>query len=226
MLAFALGFPTLAAWVYFDVFSGKSWMLPAYTISKCVQFALPLVWVLAVVRVRIRWRDAPRRGFGIGLVSGAAILALHLAIYYGYFRASPVLAEAPAQLEEKLVGLGATTLPRFVLLAVFIALIHSLLEEYYWRWFVYGRLRHRQGPLGANAIASLGFMAHHVVIIDAYIPREHFFTATLFFSFCVAIGGAIWAWIYEKTGALWGGWVSHMIVDIAIMITGYDMVFA
>ena len=28
----------------------------------------------------------------------------------------------------------------YLLLAVFYSAIHSLLEEYYWRWFVFGRL--------------------------------------------------------------------------------------
>ena len=218
-------FPTFAAWIYFDLFSGQRWMLPAYSISKLIQLVAPLVWVLWVLRERIGIRQAPRRGFLLGALSGFAILGLHLLLYYGYFRSSPVLAEAPEQLREKLVGLGGETPAKFLVLAVFLSFIHSLFEEYYWRWFIYGQLRRYLGPGLAVLISSLGFMAHHVVIIDAYVPREYFWSATVFFSISVAIGGAIWAWTYERTGSLYAGWVSHVMADIAIMITGYDLVF-
>ena len=39
----------------------------------------------------------------------------------------------------------------------------------------------------------------------------------------IAGGGAIWAWMYEKTGSLYGPWVNHALVDTAIFIVGYDL---
>ena len=41
----------------------------------------------------------------------------------------------------------------------------------------------------------------------------------------VATGGAVWAWLYERTGSLWAAWLSHLLVDTAIMAVGYDLVF-
>jgi len=218
-------FPTISAWIYFDLFSGQRWMLPAYGISKTLQFATPILWVILVQKMRPRVREAPVRGFGIGVLTGMGIFALFMVVYFGYFRASPVLVEAPAKLREKLVGMGAETPLRFFLLALFLSVIHSFMEEYYWRWYAYGQLRRWVSPPVANLISSLAFMGHHVIIINAYVPSAYFWTATMFFSVAVAVGGAIWAWIYERPGALEGGWVSHMIVDVAIMIPGYDLAF-
>jgi membrane protease YdiL (CAAX protease family) len=220
-----LVFPTFAAWIYFDLLSGKKWMLPAYSISKTLQFATPILWVVFVQKTRPQIRQASRRGIGLGVAIGLAIFGLFMAVYFGYFRTSPVLAEAPEKLHEKLVGMGAETLAKFVALALFVSVIHSVMEEYYWRWYAYGQLRRWVRPLPANLISSLAFMGHHIVIINAYIPSEYFWTATMFFSVSVAVGGAIWAWIYERTGSLYGGWMSHMIVDVAIMVTGYDLAF-
>ena len=42
---------------------------------------------------------------------------------------------------DKLTALGLQSPAAFIVLGVFYALVHSLLEEYYWRWFVFARLR-------------------------------------------------------------------------------------
>ena len=39
----------------------------------------------------------------------------------------------------------------------------------------------------------------------------------------IAAGGAVWAWIYERTGSLYGPWLSHLVVDAGIFIIGYDI---
>ncbi len=46
---------------------------------------------------------------------------------------------------------------------------------------------------------------------------------TYLFSLAVAVGGVIWAWMYEKTGSLYGPRVSHALVDTVIFIVGYDL---
>ena len=42
---------------------------------------------------------------------------------------------------------------------------------------------------------------------------------------CVAAGGAMWAWLYQRTGTIYSSWISHLLIDAAILIVGYDMVF-
>ena len=48
----------------------------------------------------------------------------------------------------------------------------------------------------------------------------------VFFSASVAIGGAVWAWLYDRSGSLLGPWLSHILIDAAIFIIGYDLIFA
>ena len=108
---------------------------------------------------------------------------------------------------------------------MFYSLIHSLLEEYYWRWFVYGRARHYLGIARANLLSSLAFMAHHVVVINSFLPGEYFWSVTIPLSLCVAVGGVIWSVLYQRSGSLYGAWLSHALVDLAIMICGYDLYF-
>ena len=213
VLVFAAAFPTAAAWVYFVRFSGESWMLPLGALSKIVQFGLPAVWVWLVLRQRPKIRSVSREGLLFGALSGLGILAACLGLYYGYLKHHPAFKDAPAALGEKLAGLGGDSLGGFLLIAVFY-------------WFVYGRARSYLGPALANLFSSLGFMAHHVVVINAFLPDDYFWSATVPLSLCVAFGGAIWAALYERKGSLYGAWLSHALVDVSIMICGYDMAFA
>ncbi len=220
-LAFALTFPTLATWVYFILLSGKPSMGAVYWAVKVLQLAFPVVWVVAYERQAIRLARPQRAGVGQGLALGAAVLAATLALYYGYFKTSPVLSGAPAEIAEKLKGFGVDTAAEFLALASFISLAHSLLEEYYWRWFVFGRLN-RGVPFGwAVGLSSLGFMAHHVLVVGQFL--KGYGPYTWFFSFCVAVGGALWAWLYQRTRTLYGPWFSHLLVDAGVMWIGYDL---
>ena len=224
VLVFASAFPTLAAWVYMDLFRGEPGMLTLTALSKVVQFALPVVWVWLVLRQPPKIRGASSGGLLFGALSGLAILAGCLVLYYGYLKDSAVFEDAPKRLGEKLTGLGGDSFGGFLVIAVFYSVVHSFLEEYYWRWFVYGRARQYLGSRAANFFSSLGFMAHHVVVLNAFFPG-HFWSATVPLSLCVAIGGAIWSMVYERTGSLYGAWLSHALVDVSIMICGWDMAF-
>jgi membrane protease YdiL (CAAX protease family) len=106
--------------------------------------------------------------------------------------------------------------------ALFLAVPHSLLEEYYWRWFAFGQLR-RVAPLGwAIGISSLGFMAHHVIVIQQLLHGP--WALSLFLAGCVAAGGAVWAWMYDRQRSLYGPWVGHFLVDAVVMYIGFDLV--
>ena len=43
---------------------------------------------------------------------------------------------------------------------------------------------------------------------------------TLLLSGCIALGGIIWAWQYDRAKSLLGPWLSHLVVDAFLMIVG------
>jgi len=145
-------------------------------------------------------------------------------LYEVQLKSSPYLAETSARLWDKLGAAGIDTSAEFLALAVFVAFLHSLLEEYYWRWFVFGQLRRSVPLIWAILLSSLAFAAHHVILVAAYMKPEHFWTATVGLSACVACGGAFWAWLYHRSGSLCGPWLSHLLVDAALMWIGFDLV--
>jgi membrane protease YdiL (CAAX protease family) len=232
-LLFAMTFPTLAAWSYFVVLATQGgqpnvWQQAAYMGGKILQFTFPLVF-LGVVERRFfpachANKDMIFPCLRDGLAFGLLVVALMLGIYFGGLRGAAMWKQTPAQLQQKLREFNMATPTRYLVLAGFIVTMHSLLEEYYWRWFVFGQLRRLTARMPAIALSSLAFMAHHVVVLYVYLPGN-FWTAALPFSLAIAIGGAVWAWLYERSGSLWPSWLSHLLIDAGIFVIGWDLLW-
>lgn len=200
-------------------------MQVAMGLGKLVQFGFPLVFVWFVDRSQIGFPSFQSKGLilgvSFGLLAALAIFGLYLAVLRDFLLAG----DTPGKIIEKLNELNCNTPLKFLLLAAFYSLLHSLLEEYYWRWFVFGWLRRYWSLWPAVVVSSLGFMAHHVILLVIYFP-EHIWDLAVPFSLCVAIGGGVWAWLYERSKSIYALWISHLIVDAAIMAVGFDMVAA
>ncbi len=223
-MLFALVFPTLVTVVYFVLLANRpaTWQQAAFAIGKVLQFGFPLIWVGLVQRRGWALRRPRRRELVEGLALGSIILAAMLVLYLGWLKRGGIPPEALAAIRAKVDSLGVASLPRFAALGTFYALGHSLLEEYYWRWFVYGQMRTIIRPVLAVTISAVGFMAHHVCVLAQFFGWTS--ALTIFFSFSVAVGGVLWALLYQRQGSLYGVWISHLLVDAGIFAVGYDLV--
>ncbi len=225
-LVFASLFPLGMTYLYFVVLAAdpeNSWLLQAYSAGKLLQFPFPLVYVFLFHRHRF---PQPRRsagGIGLGVAFGVLVGLFIVGAYWGWLKHSDLIARTPANLWDKVRGFGLATPLGFLFLGIFICLIHSGLEEYYWRWFVFGWMNDYLPTWLAILLSSVAFMLHHVVVLWVYFP-DHFWSVAVLFSLFVAVGGGVWAWIYGRSGSLWGPWISHVLADVAILIVGYDLI--
>jgi membrane protease YdiL (CAAX protease family) len=137
-------------------------------------------------------------------------------------RDGPLFADAAPMIRAKIAGFGISSIAAYAALGVFYSAVHSLLEEYYWRWFTFGQLRRLLPLWPAVLISALGFMGHHVVVLYQFFPDKLWLALLL--SAGVGIGGVFWAWLYDRTGSLYGPWLSHMLIDAGIFWIGYDLV--
>jgi hypothetical protein len=233
-VAMALVLPTLVTWFYFVAMNGASpgWQQAAAGLGKTIQFAFPMLWLLCRPKrteVRCAMEEEGRKrpgarvwGLALGAGFGLLVFALALAVYGGWLKPSGCLDEAGRRMAAKVTGFGVHGWPQFAAMGVFYALLHSLLEEYYWRWFVFGQLRRWVPPAAAVAASSLAFTSHHLLVLGFYFGRFSLITGIL--SLAVAIGGVFWAWLYQKSGSLYGPWLSHALVDAALFLIGYDLI--
>lgn len=221
-IAVAMTLPTLVTWIYFEGAAGQPALtLAAFALGKTVQFALPLAWVLLVQRQRLRLSWPKAADLPIAAAFGVAVAAAMFLLYYQVLGPAGFFAGPAEEVRRKVAQFAVTSAAGFAVMGLFYSLIHSLLEEYYWRWFVFGQLR-RGCSLGpAVAISSVAFTAHHVIVLARYFGWDS--PATWLFVAGVGIGGAIWAWLYDRTQSLYGPWLSHLVVDAAIFWIGYDL---
>jgi membrane protease YdiL (CAAX protease family) len=223
-VVFALVFPTIITWGYF-VLAGRystAAQQATYLVVKTIQFTFPVIWVWAVLREPLRNGRATARGLVLGAAFGFVVAAASWFLFDRVLRDADAFQGAAALIQEKIGGFGIDSAWKYCILAGFYSLFHSLLEEYYWRWFVFRQLR-QLIPLWPAIVASaLGFMAHHVIVLSEFFKQAPWL-ACLFAS-AVALGGAFWAWLYERTGSLFGPWLSHLIIDAGIFWVGFDLV--
>lgn len=222
---FALVFPTLITVVYFIMLAGYPAIVQqtAYAAGKLMQFLFPVVWFILIERGRLAWQAPKRTDLLLAAGLGVALVAAALALYRFHLKPAGFFSDTVIEaVRGKVGGIGVASAPRYVALALFYSLIHSLLEEYYWRWFVFGQLRRLTSLPLAIGVSSLGFMAHHVCIVSVFFGWLS--PASIGLSLAVAVGGVIWAWLYHRTGSLWGPWISHALVDAGIFLVGYDLV--
>lgn len=157
---------------------------------------------------RSRWLSSIGHGLGLGLLILALMGGLMLTPLGDAVRAGA------DRIRERVEGMGV--IDHFLWFALFLSVVHSLIEEVYWRRFVFGNLRRLIPLWWAHALAGLAFSAHHVVVLSQFFSPGMAF----FLGFCVGVGGVLWSLLYERHGGLLGAWISHMVVDFGIMAIG------
>ena len=186
-------------------FLGKAWIL-----------ALPVLWLTLVDREPIGSSRPTRGGFGLGLALGA-------------LSATVIVATAWILRDRIDIGLlrvavermGLLEPSRFLIAGLGWTLVNSLLEEYVWRWFVTSRWVRLVPPAAAIVLAAACFTLHHIVATSFYLPPALVALA----STGVFVGGAVWSWLWWRTGSIWPAWLAHILADAAIFGVGFWLLF-
>ena len=217
--------PFFASLVYFVWLAGSITATIVYSLTKVFTVVWPILAAILLegyafkprpVRWKRHWAALPL-GAATGLLVGGAIIVA--------YRLTPVGDYARASADDvagRVMKIGITGPGRYVMVSVLLAGLHSLVEEFFWRWYVFGRL-HRTVPHSlAYLLANLGFAGHHYVVLSCYFSA----IGTFAFGTSVGLGGVLWCWLYRRQRTLAGCWFSHALVDAVIFCIGYRLVFA
>ncbi|ADI01432.1 MAG TPA: CPBP family intramembrane metalloprotease [Syntrophothermus lipocalidus] len=142
-------------------------------------------------------------GIGGGILLFAVILVMGLIL-------QRVFPEIPPQAFEwvlKRVG----SLKEFVLLLVVISILAPLAEELYFRGFVYPVFRKYTGVTAGILLSGAFFGAAHFDLWR-FIP--------------LSVGGAILAFVYEKSGSIYPCWLAHGLWNGAMGLAYYFKILA
>lgn len=211
----ALFFQLIGAFLYFKLFTESTPII--YSVTKILIVVWPITWWFLIKKIFPKEKKAENiQSILLGIISGLIISGLVLLIFYFFGHYFQQFAPLVSQ---KAFELGIIN--HYLLFAIFLSLIHSLIEEYYWRWFVFKGLQLKFKPVLAAIIGSFAFASHHFIVISEFFPLS----LTIIFGTAVMIGGILWCWLYNKTKTLLGSWISHVLIDMSIMIIGYFLIF-
>ena len=217
----AMVIPFAASLFYFVILSGSDFAEVLYVAAKTFIVVWPLISVRLILRttlpkVKIALKKH-RQAIPLGVFLGIAIVILMFGLMQTPLGA--VVAGSSESIGRKAQQMGV--LKYYWQFALFLCVIHSLIEEYYWRWFVFGRLKTVINVPCAHAIAGVSFAAHHVVIATQFFPVLWGFL----FGGLAGVGGIIWSVMYDKQKTLVGAWLCHLIVDLGIMAIGHNILY-
>jgi membrane protease YdiL (CAAX protease family) len=204
------------------VLDGSASAPVAYGASKVVQFALPLLALGLPAPPKthpLRWWPAIALGLAAGIGLAAVVWWLAPGAVDGL-----AVPDLEARIAAKLENFHLATPTAYLFGAVALSLVHSGLEELYWRWFLYGGLRRNLGHGSAMVLSTLGFAAHHVVVIVAFVGPSHW-PAIAVGTGAVLAAGVLWCELYRRTGRLVAPWLAHVGADIAVLALGFTWVF-
>ena len=211
--------PFVASLVYFVALPGGPATQSAYAITKAFTLLWPIVAVLFLLGERLPLPSLRgphhREAIPVGVVAGLCMVA---AVYIALQTpVGEIVGSAGPQIRSKVESMGV--LDNFWVFALVLSLVNSLVEELYWRWFVYGTLRRvlTRGPallLGAGA-----FSAHHFVVASGFVDFPWYLAGGM----AVFLAGVIWNLMFEKQRTLVGAWIAHIVVDLAILWVGYKL---
>lgn len=179
---------------------------------KIMMFALvPAVMTFASKMVSVkdifRFR---KRGFGAALGLGIGIYALILggwAIVRNWVDFSGIA--------DSLTSTAGVTKENFLYVSLYISFVNSLLEEFFFRGFVYRNLAER--TRFAYIFSAAAFSLYHMAMMIGW-----FHPALLVLVLAgLFLGGLIFNWLNEKLGCIYASWLTHMFANFAINTIGF-----
>ena len=193
---------------------------PGYGMKSAIKivlfFLVPLIsagWV-GIKDFKDLLKPTGRRAMSITLVLGLGVYAGIMAVYF-ILRPYIDLQAIRLALEEDLgVNRG-----NFILVALYISFVNSLLEEFFFRGYLFLGLLQRTGRIAAYSISAFLFAAYHVAIIGSWFSPLIFMLAMA----GLFIGGLIFNYLNERNGNIINSWVVHLMANLAINTVGLMM---
>lgn len=148
-------------------------------------------------------------------------IALGLGVYGfimgTYFIISPFIDFTIIK-NELLKELGVSR-TNFVFVAIYISFVNSLLEEFFFRGFLFLGLLEKAPRKTAYVLSSLLFAIYHIAVMDSWFNPYLFILAMV----SLFTGGLIFNYLNEKNKTILNSWIVHMMANFAINHVGLMM---
>lgn len=107
----------------------------------------------------------------------------------------------------------------FIYVAIYISFINSLLEEFFFRGFIFLNLHQTMSPIMSYGISAFGFSIYHVAILANWFNPILYMVALA----SLFVGGLIFNLLNVKNQNIYNSWLVHMFANFAINTIGLMM---
>ncbi len=153
-----------------------------------------------------------KKGFLKSLLLGVLVYAV---IVGGYLLTKNIIdySNVTGSLKS---GMGITA-DNFIYVALYISLMNSFLEEFFFRGFGFITLKKFTGRIFAYIFSSSLFAVYHIGMLIGMFSLP---VLTLLLAGLIA-GGCIFCFLNEKCGNIYPSWFVHMFANFAINTVGF-----
>lgn len=95
---------------------------------------------------------------------------------------------------------------------VFMVIGNSLLEELYWRGYMWQRFLQSSSPAAAILWTALFYSSYHLLMTVPFLG----WSTGLLLTGAVLAAGLFWGWLRRHSASLWPAIISHALADLAI----------
>lgn len=220
-LILAMILPFIAALIYFVLLKTTQTAQIVYIATKLFTLTWPIITIKLIFKKPILPTNFTWAYHVRALPLSLAVSLLMAAVILIAYKTPPlhqIIQQARPQILAKVQSLSIQQ--HFLIFGILLSTVHSLIEEYYWRWFVFNQLTTHTTTIRAAFFASFAFAAHHYIILGALFPL--WLTALL--GTTIAIAGLIWCWLLQKQKSIVAPWLPHIAADLAIIYIAYHLI--
>lgn len=190
---------------------------PSYAVKSVIKIALflglPLLLSLRSKELScLSLFRFPKKGLLTALALGLGVYAVILG---GYFLVRPYFDFSG--IAGNLTQNAGVTKDNFLAVSLYISFVNSLLEEFFFRGFVFTNLKKLSTRYFAYGFSALVFAAYHVAMMLGWFSPALFILVML----GLTAGGMIFNFLNEKLGTIYISWFVHMFANFAINTIGF-----
>ena len=140
---------------------------------------------------------------------------IYLLITGGYFALSGMMdfSKIAGSLSEN----AGVTKENFLFVSLYISFANSLLEEFFFRGFVFQNAKNLSGRKFAYIFSAGTFSLYHTAMMLGWFSLPVFALALI----GLFAGGIIFNRLNEKTGSIYASWFVHMFANFGINTVGF-----
>lgn len=149
-----------------------------------------------------------RLGFLLGLVSMGVVIGAFL-VFQSFINTGVIVNDLQSRMK--------VTPEIFIYIAIYITFGNSLLEEFYFRGFIFLNIYKTKYKALAYLFSSLLFAFYHVAIFATWFN----FWLILLALLGLFIIGLVFNWLNTKSENFFNSWILHILADVGVMLIGF-----